>query len=993
MGATPSLPVPRDATATPVRVEVLGPLRLVVDGVPVDVPGHRRRAVLALLALASRHAVGVDAIIDAVWPDDPPETGRQAVHSHVSRLRRHLGPAAYRLRRVGPGYALDLGEHELDAGSARALSRSVSAQLQTDPAAAAQQARRALSMWRGAALAEFADVAPLADAAVALAELHLRLRDDALEAALATDAVSVVGEAAASAHHQPLRERSAMLHIRALAREGRTAEAMAAAAAFRRRLAEETGLDPGPAMDALEQQVAAGALRAAETAPRPRMARQVARPTGPLVGREHDRAELHRLVDAQRMVTLAGPGGVGKTRLALDVAADLSEHGAEIHVVRLAAVDEGSRVVEAVISTLDLRLAGEASVGGMAEALADREMVLVLDNCEHVAAACRELASLLLARAPRTRVLATSRVTLDVPGEYVIRLQPLPLPRDASEAVTGSRQPSVVALLEHARRRDPSFSLSDDDAPAVVEILRRLDGLPLGIELAASQISVLPVTAVRDRLGRTLDALAAERPHEDARHRSLRATIDWSYQLLAPGEQALLRALAPFPAGADLSTVEALARDTAGHGAGPPDPVVALTRLVGASLVRREPGSPSRYTLLETVRAFLLDDLDRRGERVVAEERFLGRARQMVSSIGEGLAGLDEASADQRLRAELPNLRASRDLARSHGDVDLLVDITLAVDEAAVWRDIRELWGWSLELAADPTLRDHPQRLAILGSGAEAAWLAGEPERADQLIRAGLEVVTGAAEPDQGRRLWSAAAALALFRGDFRTSREHWMKAASIADQPAPHLAGAALAAAYAGDAPGAADLLHRASLAEAERPCLSHRAFNAYVHGEMVAGSDRGLARQMYTTGVEIARECGAGFVEGVATVGLASVWRASGDPDAAAQGYLLLLDYWGRTGNATQLWTTVRNVARLLTDRGRHREAALLLAAADASVSAPTLTGKDAELAGQQQKELEQILGHEVMDALRDEATGLDPGAAARTARGALASSVEVR
>lgn len=983
MGVHSPQPVGSDARSVTVRVEVLGPLRLLVDDQPIDVPGARRRAVLALLALGSGHALSVDTIIDAVWPHDPPKTGRQAVHSHVSRLRRHLGPAAARLRRVGAGYALDLADDELDASQVRGLSRMVSALLATQPERAAETARAALLMWRGPALEEFSEVAPLTTDAVALKELYLRLRDDALEATMAAGGPSVTAEAAVGARDEPLRERTATLLMRALAIEGRTAEAMATAASYRRRLAEETGLDPGPGMATLEQQIAAGDL-APEAAIPMRSVRRMARPTGPMVGRDHDRAELLRLIDGNRLVTVTGPGGVGKTRLALDVVAELSEREIDTQVVTLAEVADAGRVPDAVVSTLALRVMEESSPTSVAEALADREMVLVLDNAEHVVAACRELIAPLLSRAPQVRILTTSRVTLHMPGEYVVRLQPLPLPKDAAEAHPLTRQPSIAAFLQHAQRRDSSFALTDEDGPAVVEIVRRLDGLPLAIELAASQLPVLPVAALRDRLGRALDALSSERPDNDARHRTLRATIDWSYRLLGDDERALLRALAPFPAGVDLTSVELLARHTV-EGT---DPLVVLTRLVDASLVAPEHGRSGRYALLETVRDYLLDELDDLGEREEAEQRFIAWASQTAIAIGEGLRSPDEVAADLRLRAELPNLRAARDFARGHGKHDVRVDITLALDEPAVWRDIQELWMWSIELAHDPALRRHPKVVEILGGAAEAAWLVGDPQLADRLSQEGLRLKPGSCGPDYRRRCWSAAAALALFRGEFLTAKAHWLEAAGIADQPAPDLAGAALAAGYGGDVRDATELLERARRAESAQPCMSHRAFNFYVEGEISAERDPVLAGEAYTAAVDVAHRCGAAFIAGVATVGLASVWSASGDVAGAAHGYLLLLDYWNETGNATQLWTTVRNIARLLTDHGRHRDAALLVAAADRSTSASVLTGEDAARAERQQRQLADALGPEALGRIRDEAMGVTAKTAAKLARDALAA-----
>ena len=294
------------------RVDVLGPLVLCVGGAEVDVPGARRRALLALLALEGERGLGSESLVDALWPDDPPENAVQALYSLVFRLRRHLGPLADRLERRANGYRLRLEPSELDADAARRLAAA-------DP-------RSALALWRGPALAEFRSVPELETASVGLEELRLKLVDDVLEARLAGGDPDVAVDAAAAAAAAPLREATALQLVRALAADGRTAEAMDAARAFRRRLVEQTGLDPTEGLSELEERVASGSVQ------RPSVVRRVSAPDGPMVGRQHDRAEVVRLLGAYAVVTLTGPGGVGKTRLALDIAADLPGAGETVVV-------------------------------------------------------------------------------------------------------------------------------------------------------------------------------------------------------------------------------------------------------------------------------------------------------------------------------------------------------------------------------------------------------------------------------------------------------------------------------------------------------------------------------------------------------------------------------------------------------------------------------------------------------------------------------------
>ena len=482
-------------------------------------------------------------------------------------------------------------------------------------------------------------------------------------------------------------------------------------------------------------------------------------PAGPLVGRDQDLAELLRLLDTQPVLTVTGPGGVGKTRLTLQAAAEHSERtGAESVAVRLATVTDGGRVPEAVAAALGLRLVGDAAPETVARMLTGRAVLLVLDNCEHVVDAVRDLAVALHEVAPTVRLLATSRVTLHVPGEFVVRLQPLPLPRDGDLARL-AHQPSVQAFVEHARLRGRDFTPTPGDSAVLVDVVRRLDGLPLAIELAAGQLGAVPLSALHERLGRALDALSARRPTSDARHETLRATIDWSYRLLDPADRAVLRSLAPFPAGVDLETFERLSTEAAPAS----DPLTVLARLVDHSLVDAAQEEQPRYRLLETIRTFLLDDLDARGERTEAETRFLRWASQTAAEISTAVRGEAEAAADHRLRAELANLRAARDLSRGRGDVELRIDLTLALDDAATWRDLTELWAWAVELENDPLLRGNPRENAVRASAAEASWLLGDLDGAARLARAAIE----AAGDNPGVvSAWSASAAVALFRGD-----------------------------------------------------------------------------------------------------------------------------------------------------------------------------------------------------------------------------------
>ena len=311
-----------------------------------------------------------------------------------------------------------------------------------------------------------------------------------------------------------------------------------------------------------------------------------------------------RLLGAHGVVTLTGPGGVGKTRLALDIAAGWEE--SEVAVVALGAVARPERVARR-----SRRGSGCGSPATCAPTTWPWRWPTAgcFSSSTTASTSSRPAATLVVALrrdAGGVRVLATSRVTLQAPGEYVVRLQPLPVPREVTDLDALRRQPGVRAFVEHARRRAHGYDLAAADAADLVEVLRRLDGLPLGIELAARQVAVMPMRAVRERLDRALDLATGRQGPEDARQRTLRASIASSYELLGEPEQRLLRALASFPGGVDLATVEALA-------GGDGDPLDLLHALVDASLLVADAAS-GRYRVLFIVRAFLTDTVEALGE-------------------------------------------------------------------------------------------------------------------------------------------------------------------------------------------------------------------------------------------------------------------------------------------------------------------------------------------------------------------------------------------
>jgi predicted ATPase/DNA-binding SARP family transcriptional activator len=897
--------------AVSLRVAVLGPLRLVVDGEPVDVPGPKRRAVLALLALAEGRTVTVDHLLDALWPAEVPESGRQALHTHVSRLRGHLGTAAARLQTWHDGYRLDLTEDELDVAQARALLARARAMTGPDAFAPLGEAH---ALWRGPVLADLTDVAPIATAVEACARLHRDVTDALITAALASGrGEEVLGLATESLAADPLREPAALLVMRALAATGRPAEALRTAREFRSRLVDETGLDPSPALGELERDIAGGAA-----GPPPARAEAPARPTTRLIGREDEVAAVHGLLAQERLVTIAGPGGVGKTRVALEVAGRQEAST----VLLLAPVTDPAAIPHALAAALNLNVVQGDVLTACVAVLAHRTGLLVIDNCEHLLDAVRDTVEVVLAGCPGLSLLATSRQRLGLAAEYAFRLAPLPLPGSGGDL---PHVPSVAVFLDRAARARPGEAPTPADLRIVADIVRRLDGMPLAIELAAGRLSTFSLADLHRRLDRSLDLLGGGRPTADARHRTLRATVEWSYDLLSDDERWLFRQLSVFVDGVDIDTAERIAAglDT--------DPGSALAHLVDASMINPDFDESTRYRMLETLRAYGLDRLAAAGEAEAAGERFVRWAVELAGWIGTALDTEREPEADDVLRRELPNLRAAWRLARTRGSFEDAAAVVIALFDG-FYRDLVELREWAEELADDPAIATHPRAPAVLGTAAEAAYHRGDHPRAERLARAGLERAT------DDVATWCCRMPLAwaaLARGAFPEAVEHCLAAAALETRPAEGFGGAALATAYAGDLDEARALNERGR-AGAVSPSM--RAWIDYVSGEIESrAGDNDLAERRYVSAIDLSRRSGATFIVGIASVGLQTVRAAAGRVGDALRGYREVIEYFARTGNWTHLWATLRDLAGLLRTLGDDEPAALLVAAAAEAPDAP--------------------------------------------------------
>ncbi|TMR22999.1 AfsR/SARP family transcriptional regulator [Nonomuraea turkmeniaca] len=627
------------------RFQILGPTAaLGEDGRPVALGGPRVRALLTLLALHAGRIVGAEQLVDGMYGAYPPEGVANALQSQVSRLRRVLGKDLVEFHPAG--YRLVADPQDVDARRFEQLAQAGRQALQGgDPERAAALLGEALELWRGAPLTD----APYAEAAAtALEELRLAATEDRVQADLDLGRHrELVAELSQLIAAHPLRERLRAQLMRALYGSGRQAEALTVYDETRKILDEELGVDPGAELAAahlavLRADPALGAP-AARTASQQRQGLRAQLTS--FVGRAEELAHVGERLQAGRLVMLIGPGGAGKTRLAIEAA---QHEPGDVCFVPLAPVSDDADVPRAVLAALDIRdpLLHTADrpavdpVTRLVTALADRKLLLVLDNCEHLIAATAELTDLLLASCPGLRVLATGREALGITGESILTVAPLRLP--PPEADDPLDYPAVRLFADRAAAVQPGFALHGENAAQVVGICRALDGLPLAIELAAARLRTLSVSDVAARLDDRFRLLTRGSRTALPRHQTLRAVVAWSWDLLDESEQRLARRLSVFAGGARPEAAERVC--------GLPEDV--LFSLAEKSLVEVVGG---RYRMLETIKAYCAERLAESGEvdtvrdahaayyldLVLAADARLRTREQM-----EWLARLDEESDD-----------------------------------------------------------------------------------------------------------------------------------------------------------------------------------------------------------------------------------------------------------------------------------------------------------------------------------------------------------
>lgn len=744
------------------RIGLLGGLE-VRDGDDCDVvvAGTKLRSLLAVLALHVGRVVPTDQLVEALWGDEPPPGVRNGLQALASKLRRSLGsPGLVAMR--GGGYALELADDAIDVGRYEQLVADGQAAAGAgDSARAVALLAEADSLWRGNALADFTYEDFAAPAIRRLSELRLTVIEERLDIELGLGRhQGAVVELEALVKEHPLREQLRGLLMIALYRGGRQADALRVLQEGRTILGDELGLEPGPELRRLERAI----LAQDPSLYPPTVAEAMAMPAErhstipesltPLIGRDDDLRVLTQLIADHRFVTLVGPGGVGKTRLAIEVARAESlalAHGGCL--VELAPVGDPNGVRAAIASALDV-----PDSSRLAEMIGDREVLVLLDNCEHVIATAAEVAEDLLRRCPGLRIVATSREGLRVGGETVWMVPPL----RADDAAR--------LFLTRAQAAGVQLELTDDLLGEISGICARLDGMPLAIELAAARTRAFPVQQISARLNDRFRLLTGGSRTGLPRQQTLRAVVDWSYELLFDDEQRVFERLSVFPGGCDLATAEAVCADSTLVADDLDDIIHAL---VDKSLVVAiRTGDEIRFTQLQTLAHYGQEKLAARGDAARIRNAMAAHYARLCASSAAAFTGEDQGAWITAIDQEQDNLRAGLEWAVASDDSET----ALMIAGGASWPHwmagtVTEGKRWlDSAFACRGQAQETTHALALMGRGL-LDFLAGSPAQSDANLTAALAVFREANLVQEMALTYSFYAELPGVQGDAAEAR------------------------------------------------------------------------------------------------------------------------------------------------------------------------------------------------------------------------------
>jgi predicted ATPase/DNA-binding SARP family transcriptional activator len=924
----------------------------------------------------------VDRLADQVWPGELPTDVDAALQTLVFRLRKALPPGT--IETSANGYRLAVPADDIDARRFADAVAAAAAARGDDPATALAMADEALSWWRDEPYADLADDdEPHAGAErERLRELHAQVREERLAALIDLgEHRAALADLFALVQEQPLRERPRSLLMTALAASGRAAEASRQFDEHRLALAAELGLEPSDSLRRLHDAIVRGEISSRDVAGPARSRattgkRAIPRLPRAFVGRDElVSMTARRLRDGERLLTLIGTGGVGKTTVAAAVAHRLAADGAPVWFCELAQVD-GDGVDELVAEIVGVEpRSGRSLIDGITDALGSERGLLVLDNCEHVLDRAALLADAVLTTCPDVALLVTSRERLEIGDEVLCPIAPFPVPE--SPAVD---DPVLQLFLARARAVRSTFELDDATVPLAARICRQLDGLPLAIELAAARLQSLDLQQISAGLDHRFRLLTTG-DRTNTRQRSLAAAVAWSYELLSPDLRAAFDLLGVF-AGAfsAIDAAEVLDVDATEANA-------SLAALVGRSLLQRT--AEGHFALLETLRHYALDRLASTGMMDAARER---HAEWALAVAERSCATLTTAGDDTPLAEPdrvLADLRAARRWWVDTGAVDSELRLVVALDLYGFFRMRPEVLAWGDHASAVAIAEAHPLAPRALSVAALGAWKQGDLTRSGELARDAVALAERLGQPDDGP-VFNMLGVHALVTGSLDEARACFERglatevAASVEARRVILTTDLVLTAAYA----GAPDLR---SLADGLVAMLgplrtAANAFAWYAAAEAAMHDDLELARRLAERALTEADATGAWFVIGVAGALAASIDVRLGALEEAIVAYRWLLPWWRRAGELSVLGTVLRSTAELLARLERDELAALLLGAVTVPDTGHGVFGGDAVRLGELATQLEGRLGGERFEAARSRGARLGVADAAAVAEAEL-------
>ncbi|MFC8015436.1 AfsR/SARP family transcriptional regulator [Streptomyces cinereoruber] len=918
--------------------------------------------------------VTADALIECAWENEkPPLDPVAALQNQVSRLRTYLGPMRHLLITRPPGYLLNVRPEDLDAHRFQQLIRESHERAATDSKSALSCLDEALTLWRGPAFAEFAETIARSQA-VMLEQLRISAMEEKVDLLLAIGEVSqAIGQAEALNASEPLREHPYAQRMRGLALAGRLNESLAVFQSLRDRLDMELGTEPSEELRQLhvqllrhevEKPVALTVGAISGTPPGPHYG-QIPLPSSNLVGRVNEIASLTNELGSHRIVSVVGPGGVGKTRLATEVASRLQEK-TQLCWVELADLQDDDVVVHAVLESVGMHEASSLpALQRLTSTIGERVVTLILDNCEHVLDGVFTTVQSILAACPNARLLLTSREPLRIDGEKVYQLSPLAVESRDSEAVE----------LFVDRFTSAGFTSAALDAVTmdrIVDIAQSLDGLPLALEIAAASAAELGLEATESIAA--MLGLDAGRRTPSSRHQNLRNLLSWSFDRLGPDERDLLTALAVFPSRFSISMVEEL--QTAAS-VSLVDTRSTLASLVRKSLVTVNVGpviEARNHRLLNTVRGFAEERLSSRPEvfykfRRAHSEMTIDWARSRTEKIRSG----DSTEGFISLAYSMSDLRAAYFWARQESP-DAAASFVSSMQIFAIHHGEYQILGWAEEMIGSGSVKPPA---AIFFMGTNFAIRRGDLDTAEKYARQAI----AAAETEVERAFISAGLTHCLLvQGRIEEvvsiGEKCWVVAHEASDYLGAiiHAGTVAIAYSYVGENSKASEWVQRCQHMAADSESILIKAYAAYFVGEASMSTDKDLSLTELSRAYRLATRIDSRFIASISLTSLVTLRARLGKDVSAFDSYHRALVSLREGDDRTALWVTVRNLIPLLSEMEKHDEAYILYAAMKNSRSAPPVYGQEETLLESVIQRATVALDAEALDMLSERARTLE-------------------